>query len=65
VQKEPKTEIQMSAGCTGLQQRKNNEPATSQLQPTAEAELKQGAEGTKNRNPNVSWLHRATTTQEQ
>jgi hypothetical protein len=35
----------MSAGCTRLQQRNNNVPAT--IQPAAEAELTQGAERTK------------------
>jgi hypothetical protein len=38
-------EIQMSAGCTRLQQRNYNEPAT--MQPAAEAELTLGAERTK------------------
>jgi hypothetical protein len=37
----------MSAGCTRLQQRKNNEPAS--IQPAAEAELTLGAERTKNK----------------
>jgi hypothetical protein len=37
----------MSAGCTTLQQRNNNEPAT--IQPAAEAELTLGAERTKNK----------------
>jgi hypothetical protein len=35
----------MSAGCTRLQQRNNNEPAT--IQPAAEAELTLGGERTK------------------
>jgi hypothetical protein len=38
----------MSAGCTRLQQRNNNEPAT--VQPAAEAELTLGGERTKKTN---------------